>query len=350
MDGLVSPYKGECMNDLRTIVMLQGTEKEEVMSLYNELGQYFAANGSFDEYKFGEVLSNHIDTILRKGLDNNQIILWISDYIGGIMKYLEAKEMMLAATKLFRVALEKSKVHRVKNLTLSPEILERMLNFSLTIKVEEDQKNKNIDEKKNLIFQASLKLFSSKGFHKTTMDEIASQSGVGKGSLYRYFKSKDELLDTLLEEQYGNIVSNIADLFNNSEDIIDGLVKMIDYWVRFINDNPVVYTLIQSTDITKSKLGGKSRFYKYMSDHLPLLKARIVSLDKDSKVKGIDYLTVIFGIFGFIDGVFLKWSGSGMNYSLTDEIPVILETLFNGCVGETKTQRKFVNENNQTSK
>ncbi|MBN1500069.1 MAG: TetR/AcrR family transcriptional regulator [Spirochaetes bacterium] len=336
------------MSQERTIRLLKNSEKESELLLYNELGQYFSANGVFDEFKFGEIITNHItrnEITDKNPSDLSLLENWISDYVDGIIEYLSNKNMFEAAARLFKVALEKCRMNGIEKISISPVNLEKIMSIKIKSAAESDQQKTSPDGKRNLIFRAARKVFSEDGFHRATMDKIAATSGVGKGSLYRYFKSKEELLDSLLEEEYKAIVNNIADIFNRNDDVIDGLVEMIQYWVNFISDNPDVYNLIQSADVSVNTIAGKSRFYKYMSQNLPLLKARIISLNKDLKVKGIDYLTVIYGMFGFIDGVYHKWFGSDMSYPITDEIPVILETLFNGCVGEKRSDRKYINNN-----
>ena len=50
---------------------------------------------------------------------------------------------------------------------------------------------------KNKIIQASIKIFSKKGFHKSSMDEIAKEVGVSKATLYTYFKSKEDILKVI---------------------------------------------------------------------------------------------------------------------------------------------------------
>lgn len=49
------------------------------------------------------------------------------------------------------------------------------------------------DGKKEKILEAAVNIFSGKLFHQVKMEEIASQAGVGKGTLYLYFESKEEL-------------------------------------------------------------------------------------------------------------------------------------------------------------
>ncbi|TEU12198.1 MAG: TetR/AcrR family transcriptional regulator [Anaerolineales bacterium] len=49
------------------------------------------------------------------------------------------------------------------------------------------------DERRAQIIQAALACFTRKGYNNTTMDDIVAESGLSKGSLYWYFKSKDDL-------------------------------------------------------------------------------------------------------------------------------------------------------------
>ncbi len=49
------------------------------------------------------------------------------------------------------------------------------------------------EEKRRRIMEAAVDIFSGKLFHQVKMDEIASRAGVGKGTLYLYFQSKEEL-------------------------------------------------------------------------------------------------------------------------------------------------------------
>jgi AcrR family transcriptional regulator len=50
---------------------------------------------------------------------------------------------------------------------------------------------------KTKIIEAARKVFTKKGYHDTTMDDIAKEIGVSKGALYSYFKSKEDLLQEI---------------------------------------------------------------------------------------------------------------------------------------------------------
>jgi AcrR family transcriptional regulator len=60
-------------------------------------------------------------------------------------------------------------------------------------------------DKRTDILQAALKLISEQGFHATPVSQIAEQAKVGAGTVYRYFKNKEDLLNQLYLEIKGQI-------------------------------------------------------------------------------------------------------------------------------------------------
>jgi AcrR family transcriptional regulator len=61
------------------------------------------------------------------------------------------------------------------------------------------------DERRAQIIQAALACFTRKGYNNTTMDDIAAESGLSKGSLYWYFKGKDDLFAAALMSAFMNV-------------------------------------------------------------------------------------------------------------------------------------------------
>jgi AcrR family transcriptional regulator len=60
-------------------------------------------------------------------------------------------------------------------------------------------------ERRAQIIEAALACFMRKGFNNTTMDDIVTESGLSKGSLYWYFESKDELFTAALMSVFVNV-------------------------------------------------------------------------------------------------------------------------------------------------
>jgi AcrR family transcriptional regulator len=68
-------------------------------------------------------------------------------------------------------------------------------------------------ERRQQIMQAALACFARKGYHKTTMDDIVAESGLSKGTLYWYFKSKDELFFSLINSFFLEMQQDIGAIF-----------------------------------------------------------------------------------------------------------------------------------------
>src|SRR4030043_1596087 len=73
---------------------------------------------------------------------------------------------------------------------------------------EEKEKLPRGMDKHERILKAALKVFAEKGFYNTRISEIAKEANVADGTIYLYFKKKDDILISLFEEEFGQIVEN----------------------------------------------------------------------------------------------------------------------------------------------
>lgn len=92
-------------------------------------------------------------------------------------------------------------------------------------------------ETRQAITDAAVKLFSDKGFEKTSIEDIARGAGIGKATVYTYFSTKDEIFlaycDEELEDSFAQFT---AQNFKNGE-LIDQLVDFFMIKFRFITQN-----------------------------------------------------------------------------------------------------------------
>jgi AcrR family transcriptional regulator len=65
------------------------------------------------------------------------------------------------------------------------------------------------ENKRRLIVQTAVKLFSEQPFHKVRLDDVAEAAGVGKGTVYIYFKNKEELYYSLVYEGFAEMVDRL---------------------------------------------------------------------------------------------------------------------------------------------
>jgi AcrR family transcriptional regulator len=76
---------------------------------------------------------------------------------------------------------------------------------------------KEYDERLNELLAAAQQLFFEKGYEKTSVNHIIDKVGVAKGTFYHYFKSKEELLDKLVEQFSTKAHAEIIKIIENKE-------------------------------------------------------------------------------------------------------------------------------------
>ena len=84
-----------------------------------------------------------------------------------------------------------------------------------------------MNKTKRKIFETSLKLFSEKGYDATSIEEITATVGVAKGTLYYHFKSKEEILDALIDRIIQGMTSNIRLALSDKSTALQKLISFV---------------------------------------------------------------------------------------------------------------------------
>ena len=93
-------------------------------------------------------------------------------------------------------------------------------------------------EKTTAILDASLKLFSENGFHATPMSLIASTANVGAGTIYRYYKNKDDLINELYKKTKKKMIDYVSVGFEEDTSLKDVFYRIWARTIEFCVNNP----------------------------------------------------------------------------------------------------------------
>lgn len=174
-----------------------------------------------------------------------------------------------------------------------------------------EEQNKEIRfEKRELIMNVSLKLFAAKGYHSTSISQIARAAKISQGLLYSYFKSKEELLLELFK-QYVKISHSLINPDDDDEittlemesffdQLRKSLIENNDYWKLYsqLSVQPEVFNLlISQIDSGQIQMKHQELVMKYFAERFenPVTEAMMFQ----SLIKGftIQYVFVP-GMFG----------------------------------------------------
>jgi TetR/AcrR family transcriptional regulator, fatty acid metabolism regulator protein len=99
-------------------------------------------------------------------------------------------------------------------------------------------------EKRRVILDAAVRVFARQGFNQCRVSDIADEAGVAYGLVYHYFRSKDEVLDTLFLERWNVMLEVIRDLDRQALPARDKLYAITAFIVDSYRHDPELMKVI----------------------------------------------------------------------------------------------------------
>jgi TetR/AcrR family transcriptional regulator, cholesterol catabolism regulator len=101
-----------------------------------------------------------------------------------------------------------------------------------------------LDRRRHEIFSASVHLFLEKGFQETSMQEIARAAGMGKSSLYDYFKTKDDILVSVVEDELYDLGERARIIASQDLPAVERLRQVMRAHLEYLLENKEFYTTL----------------------------------------------------------------------------------------------------------
>src|SRR3954453_20531842 len=84
-----------------------------------------------------------------------------------------------------------------------------------------------LNNKRERILDAAVRVFAQEGFYNAKVAQIADAAGVADGTIYLYFKSKDDLLISLFEDRMERVNANLREALASSTNAVERLRKIV---------------------------------------------------------------------------------------------------------------------------
>lgn len=170
-------------------------------------------------------------------------------------------------------------------------------------------------DKREAILEAALSLFVERGFHGTAVPLIAARAQVGAGTIYRYFESKETLVNELYRELKRSLASHVGEDFPTSGSPRE---QFHAFWARMVEwatKNPEAFAFLEFhshdyLDRSSRKVGRQGRdtglrMIEYAQEHHALKEA--------------PPLLLVGIVLGILQGVMrVKWEAQG-GLAVSDE-------------------------------
>ena len=180
------------------------------------------------------------------------------------------------------------------------------------------------------IYRVIAHLFAYRGYHSTSMREIARELGMNQSSLYHYFTSKQDILFTLMNNAMDDVLAVLEEISSMDllpEDRLNGVLGFYTHY--YAGDQERLILLINEMNSLneeyRSILVGKQRQY------VRLIKSILKELSGQDKIKQIDPVIATFAFFGMVHYT-IKWYHKDGRVSLDQLANAFVEIFTKGIL------------------
>lgn len=194
-----------------------------------------------------------------------------------------------------------------------------------------ERENDKASAKFNRILEAATRVIAKKGFYNSTIADVAKAAEVAEGTIYLYFKNKDDLLISIFEHSMDLFIQEVQKELEGIKDPKEKLKKFLALHLQLVQENPDLAQVLQielrqSSKFMKEYEGGK------FGDYLNVV-CTIMEEGQGTGVfrKELEPRVLRRAIFGAVDEMALEWLlMKKKKYSLEEGAEQISELLIKG--------------------
>ncbi|GGG06221.1 TetR/AcrR family transcriptional regulator [Paenibacillus aceti] len=185
-------------------------------------------------------------------------------------------------------------------------------------------------EKFEMILDAAERVIAENGFHGSQVAKIAKEAGVADGTIYLYFKNKEDILISLFQNRLGSLVDSFKNNISDEDSSEEALYKICHIHFSLLEENiHLAYVtqieLRQSSMDLRKAIGQAVKPYIQLIEHILIKGVAAGSFRQDLDTRLTRQL-----IFGAMDEVVTSWLISGQKYSLIAQVPNTVDFFIRG--------------------
>ncbi|MDB4968245.1 MAG: Fatty acid degradation regulator YsiA, TetR family [Myxococcales bacterium] len=181
--------------------------------------------------------------------------------------------------------------------------------------------------KRERILEAAIKVFAAEGFYNAKVSQIAQAAGVADGTIYLYFKSKDDLLINLFEDRMERVNANLREAIETETSAIAQLRRIVRLHLELVEQNRDMAEVI-SVELRQSSKFIREYANPKFAEFLRTIAGAVVEGQRTGELRtGIDPYIFARALFGALDEIALAWLVKQPGSKATIELPRAAEQL-----------------------
>lgn len=187
-----------------------------------------------------------------------------------------------------------------------------------------DKRKGAAPEKRERILKAAIEVFAKNGFYATRVSEIAKAAGVADGTIYLYFKNKDDVLITIFEEGIRRLLAILRDVADSEEPFERQVSRIIELQLGLLEDQRELAEVI-TVNLRQSSSLLKQYAAPLFMEYIDVIAGVVREGQRQGAFReDLNPRVVARSLFGALDAILLTWA-------LGDADPVSLRRASTHC-------------------
>ncbi|WP_243291274.1 TetR/AcrR family transcriptional regulator [Bacillus sp. FJAT-47783] len=180
------------------------------------------------------------------------------------------------------------------------------------------------------IIDAAVVIIAENGYHAAQVSKIAKQAGVADGTIYLYFKNKEDILISLFKEKMGLHVEKILHKLEGKQTASEKLYTLVEnHFAQFVQDPH--YAIVTQLELRQTNRELRQKINQVLKSYLNVIDDIIEHGRMTNEFRqDLDLRIARQMIFGVVDEIATTWVMNDQKYNLLDLVPPVYELLMNG--------------------
>ncbi len=186
------------------------------------------------------------------------------------------------------------------------------------------------------IIEAAVTVIAKHGYHQAQVAKIAKEAGVADGTIYLYFKSKEELLVSMFAEKMGQFIEKTRHHLMSEQAIEKKFFLFIHLYFNQLQEQPALAVVTQ-LELRQANRELRQRINSVLKGYLVLLDELIIEgMENNYFKRTIDMRLARQMVFGTLDEVVTNWVMNDYKYELLDLATPVHQLLIGGLRAGSK--------------
>lgn len=180
------------------------------------------------------------------------------------------------------------------------------------------------------IIDAAVIVIAENGYHQAQVSKIAKQAGVADGTIYLYFKNKEDILISVFEEKMAVFKERLSRIVSADHTASEKLLLMIESHFKVQTDNKHL-GIVTQLELRQSNKEVRTQINEILKEYLMMIDQILLEgVERGEFKKDMDIRLARQCIFGSIDEITTSWVMKDQKFNLLAIAPNVYELLLNG--------------------